>query len=414
MSDAPLPVHGGRRHGRPAAALVLNAVSPAIGGVLVRGEKGTAKSTVVRGAGRAAAAGRRGRRLPVRLRPGGAGPGLPGRPAPGRRRPRARPARLVELPVGATEDRLLGSLRPGAGAGRRREGLRARAAGRRAPRACSTSTRSTCCTTTWSTCCSTPPRWAGPRRARGRLGHGTPARFLLVGTMNPEEGELRPQLLDRFGLAVDVARQPRSRRAGRGGAPPAGVRRRSGRLRRPACRRARPSWPTGSQAARALLPEVDARPTPRCGRSPSLRGVRRGRDARRPGHRPRRGRARRLERPHRGQRDDVRVAARLALPHRRRRDPFDAPGSGRRPTGAGASPTASARAGRPGRRSRVARAVPTTRAIRTAVRTAAMAAPCRRRSTCCGRTEHRLASDRAPAAPDRAPAAPDAPYRHGC
>src|SRR5437879_11823264 len=32
-----------------------------------------------------------------------------------------------------------------------------------------------------------------------------PARFLLVGTMNPEEGELRPQLLDRFGLTVEVA-----------------------------------------------------------------------------------------------------------------------------------------------------------------------------------------------------------------
>src|SRR5213080_3209783 len=31
-----------------------------------------------------------------------------------------------------------------------------------------------------------------------------PARFILVGTMNPEEGELRPQLLDRFGLCVDV------------------------------------------------------------------------------------------------------------------------------------------------------------------------------------------------------------------
>ena len=31
------------------------------------------------------------------------------------------------------------------------------------------------------------------------------ARFLLVGTMNPEEGELRPQLLDRFGLTVEVA-----------------------------------------------------------------------------------------------------------------------------------------------------------------------------------------------------------------
>jgi Mg-chelatase subunit ChlI len=31
-----------------------------------------------------------------------------------------------------------------------------------------------------------------------------PSRFILVGTMNPEEGELRPQLLDRFGLCVDV------------------------------------------------------------------------------------------------------------------------------------------------------------------------------------------------------------------
>ena len=31
-----------------------------------------------------------------------------------------------------------------------------------------------------------------------------PARFILVGTMNPEEGDLRPQLLDRFGLCVEV------------------------------------------------------------------------------------------------------------------------------------------------------------------------------------------------------------------
>ena len=57
------------------------------------------------------------------------------------------------------------------------------------------------------------------------------ARFLLVGTMNPEEGELRPQLLDRFGLTVEVAASREPDAAGRGGPPPAGLRRRSGGLR---------------------------------------------------------------------------------------------------------------------------------------------------------------------------------------
>ncbi len=40
-----------------------------------------------------------------------------------------------------------------------------------------------------------------------------PARFVLIGSMNPEEGDLRPQLLDRFALCVDVAgvKDPRSR-----------------------------------------------------------------------------------------------------------------------------------------------------------------------------------------------------------
>ena len=40
---------------------------------------------------------------------------------------------------------------------------------------------------------------------RDGISHSAPANFVLVGTMNPEEGELRPQLLDRFGLSVDVA-----------------------------------------------------------------------------------------------------------------------------------------------------------------------------------------------------------------
>ena len=44
------------------------------------------------------------------------------------------------------------------------------------------------------------------RVERDGVSHAHPARFVLVGSMNPEEGELRPQLLDRFGLAVDVPR----------------------------------------------------------------------------------------------------------------------------------------------------------------------------------------------------------------
>ena len=50
---------------------------------------------------------------------------------------------------------------------------------------------------------------------REGVSYSHPARFTLVGTMNPEEGDLRPQLLDRFGLVVDVAgEKDRQQRAG--------------------------------------------------------------------------------------------------------------------------------------------------------------------------------------------------------
>jgi magnesium chelatase subunit D len=42
------------------------------------------------------------------------------------------------------------------------------------------------------------------RVERDGISHEHPARFVLLGSMNPEEGELRPQLLDRFGLSVEV------------------------------------------------------------------------------------------------------------------------------------------------------------------------------------------------------------------
>jgi magnesium chelatase subunit D len=89
-------------------ALVVNAVSPAVGGVLVRGEKGTAKSTVVRALAAllppvVVAAGCR-----FSCDPALPDPGCPDRALHGDAT--VRPARLVELPVGASEDRLVGSL----------------------------------------------------------------------------------------------------------------------------------------------------------------------------------------------------------------------------------------------------------------------------------------------------------------
>ena len=90
-------------------ALILNAVSPAIGGVLVRGEKGTAKSTAVRGLAAllpevSVVTGCRFGCDPAAVE-AGCPDGPHTNPVASRR-----PARLVELPVGASEDRVVGSL----------------------------------------------------------------------------------------------------------------------------------------------------------------------------------------------------------------------------------------------------------------------------------------------------------------
>jgi magnesium chelatase subunit D len=159
-------------HDRLRLALLLCAVRPEIGGVLIRGEKGTAKSTAVR----ALAA------VLTQADPG---------------------AKLVELPIGATEDRVVGSLdlqrvlRDGEHAFS--PGLLARAHGG---------------VLYVDEVNLLPDHLVDvllDAAAMGRVhierdgvSHSHESRFVLIGTMNPEEGELRPQLLDRFGLAVDV------------------------------------------------------------------------------------------------------------------------------------------------------------------------------------------------------------------
>ncbi|HVK22340.1 MAG TPA: ATP-binding protein, partial [Actinokineospora sp.] len=182
-------------------ALLLNAVHPGIGGVLVRGEKGTAKSTIVRALAAllpdiATVHGCR-----FSCDPAAPDPRCPDGPHDGGRDTRA--AWLIELPVGATEDRLIGSL----------DLERALTEGVRAyqPGLLAAAHRGVLYVDEVNLLHDHLVDLLLDAAAMGRahveregvsVSHA--ASFLLVGTMNPEEGELRPQLLDRFGLTVEV------------------------------------------------------------------------------------------------------------------------------------------------------------------------------------------------------------------
>lgn len=185
-------------------ALLLNALSPAVGGVLVRGEKGTAKSTAVRALAAllppvAVVAG-----CPYACDPAAPNPECPAGPHPPDASVEERPVRLVELPVGASAERLSGTL----------DLERALTKGERAfePGLLAAAHRGILYVDEVNLL---PDHLVdglldvaamGVNRVeREGVAVSHPSRFLLVGTMNPEEGELRPQLLDRFGLSVEVS-----------------------------------------------------------------------------------------------------------------------------------------------------------------------------------------------------------------
>ncbi|HET6732397.1 magnesium chelatase subunit D family protein [Mycobacterium sp.] len=279
-------------HDRLRLALLLCAVRPEIGGVLIRGEKGTAKSTAVRGLATVLHA-------------------VDG-------------ASLVELPIGATEDRVVGSLdlqkvlRDGEHAfspgllGRAHGGvlyvdevnllhdhlvdvlLDAAAMGR-------------------------------VYVERDGVSHSHEARFVLIGTMNPEEGELRPQLLDRFGLTVDVhasrdvdVRVDVIRQRMAFEADPAGFAERYAEVDSELARRI-----AGARASisSVVLPDSELRRIAALCAAFDVDGMRADLVVARTAvaHAAWRGVSAVEE-------EDIRVAAELALPHRRRRDPFDDPG----------------------------------------------------------------------------------------
>src|SRR5690348_16653817 len=305
-------------------ALLLNAVSPAIGGVLVRGEKGTAKSTLVRGLAEL---------LPpvgvvegcrFSCDPGAPDPGCPDGPHSGDAGRSSRPARLAELPVGATEDRLAGSLdierALTAGVAAFEPGLLA-AAHRGILYVDEVNLLHDHLVDLLLDAAALGVNYV--EREGVSVRHA--ARFLLVGTMNPEEGELRPQLLDRFGLTVQVtASQDPAERA-------EVVRRRLAFEADPAGFVTRFSADTAAlasqvAAARGRLPQVSL-PDAALRQICSVCGAF-GVDGMRADLVTARTAIALAAWADRDEvtEEDIRTAARLALPHRRRRDPFDAPG----------------------------------------------------------------------------------------
>lgn len=189
-------------------ALLLNAINPRVGGVLIRGEKGTAKSTAVRSLARL---------LPpidvVADDPYNSSPANPGlmsaevraRFDAGERLPVvSRSTPLVDLPVAASEDRLVGSLdlEHAISEGQRRfqPGLLAQA-----NRGLLYVDEVNLLDDHLVDVLLDAAAMGVNTVEREGISVSHPARFILVGTMNPEEGELRPQLLDRFGLVVEIS-----------------------------------------------------------------------------------------------------------------------------------------------------------------------------------------------------------------
>ncbi|HEY5836654.1 putative cobaltochelatase [Streptomyces sp.] len=305
-------------------ALLLNAVSPAVGGVLVRGEKGTAKSTAVRALSAL---------LPdVPVIPGcrfSCDPGAPDTACPDGPHDAgtggtARPARMVELPVGASEDRLVGAL----------DIERALADGVKAfePGLLAAANRGILYVDEVNLLHDhlidlllDAAAMGASHVEREGVSVRHAARFLLVGTMNPEEGELRPQLLDRFGLTVEVAASRETdervevvrRRLAYDADPDAFAARwapeeEALRERTAAARELLPQVRLGDAALRQIAAtcaafEVDGmRADIVMARTATALAAWAGRTV--------------------VLAEDVRRAALLALPHRRRRNPFDAPG----------------------------------------------------------------------------------------
>jgi len=188
-------------------ALILNAVNPRIGGVLIRGDKGTAKSTAVR-----ALADLLESIAVVEDCPFSCDPANPEemcdlcfeKSETGRITEAHRKTAVIDLPLGATEDRVVGSLDVERAI---KEGIKALEPGilAAANRGILYIDEVNLLDDHVADVLLDSSAMGVNVVEREGVSVAHPSKFILVGTMNPEEGEIRPQLLDRFGLQVDVA-----------------------------------------------------------------------------------------------------------------------------------------------------------------------------------------------------------------
>jgi len=187
---------------RMKLALLLNAINPMIGGVLIRGERGSAKSTSVRALATVLPEIAVVEGCPYMCDPDAPFPGCP-HCTQTELTAVHRPIRVVDLPIGATEDRVLGTLDL--------EHVLRHGARRFEPGLLAAAHRGILSIDEVNLLPDHLVDILLDAAAMGRniveresIAFVHPARFVLIGTMNPEEGELRPQFLDRFGLAVDA------------------------------------------------------------------------------------------------------------------------------------------------------------------------------------------------------------------
>ncbi|MBI9092251.1 MAG: ATP-binding protein [Desulfobacterium sp.] len=193
-------------------ALILNVINPALSGVLIRGEKGTAKSTAVRALAEILPQIEVIKRCPFRLQASETGEickkCVVG-DCPSSRDMDCVPEtcmaaiKVIELPVGATEDRVVGTmdLEHALKKGEKRVDPGILAAAHRG--ILYVDEVNLLDDHVVDVLLDSAAMGVNTIEREG-VSFSHPARFTLVGTMNPEEGELRPQLLDRFGLCVSI------------------------------------------------------------------------------------------------------------------------------------------------------------------------------------------------------------------